>query len=132
MILQFKKLIENSAGFAFEDLKVLRKDRPTRVRLDDNLLQELFLALTDMLETESQEAHERERLKKRRKTIRNPVEPVHPASSASPSGTASIVSSANVSIGAESDSLSTQNSDSSRYPTYFETPQKREFFLEAI
>ena len=51
MILEFKKLIENSASVSFEDLKVLRMDRPTRIRLGSNLLQEFFLALTDILET---------------------------------------------------------------------------------
>ena len=124
MILEFKKLIENSASVSFEDLKVLRTDRPTRIRLGSNLLQEFFLALTDILETGSQEAHERERLKRRRKTAHYPPDPVTPVIPTSPPRTTPIIPS-DVSVMTESNSLSTQNPDTPRYPTSFDTPQKK-------
>ena len=78
-----------------------------------------------MLETGSQEAHERESLKRRRKTVLNSPDHVNPANPTSPPRTSPIVPSTIVSVGEESDSHSTQISNTPRYSTGFETPQKK-------
>ena len=118
IVLEFRKLLENSASMSFEDLKVLRKDRRMRVRLGGNLLQDFFLALTDMLETASQETQERERLKRRRTMLSNPPHTPHtphPFNPTTPPHTTT-ASRTNISPNAESKEPSTVTHDTPRYP----------------
>ena len=123
MTLEFQKLIEDSSSLSFENLKVLRNHKSESMRkgLRGNLLREFFLELADILQVSSQEAQDKERMKRRKTATENP----NPLQSTLPPKPPRVFPPADVSVVSESDCPTTSIPDSARYPTNFETPHKK-------
>ena len=89
-----------------------------RKGLRGNLLREFYLELADILEISSQEAQDKERIKRKRKTAAE-------SPPRTPPSIFPIIPPTNIPIVSELDCPTTSMADRARYPTNFTTPQKK-------
>jgi hypothetical protein len=124
MTLEFQKLVDDSSSLSFENLKVLRNHKSESMRkgLRGNLLREFFLELAHILEISSQEAQDKERMKRRRKTGAERPPPTESILPPTPPRIVPMIAPVDVPVVSQSDY---PTMSMARYPTNFETPHKK-------